>query len=134
METKREPGQSIWVETWTQLQAIRCVRLLKLGRYAEPQEVAIAQVSAVLKRATRQLLAIMESTEDEAAGVIYLELAFEEYVRDPWALTLVPPFPLSAFVNTTVLSRCWAAAEKTIATEAELLKHQAQAAAKLGAR
>lgn len=124
MEATKERAPSIWIEAWEQMQAIRCVRLLKLGRYAEPQEVAIAQVSAVLKRATRQLLAIMESTEDEAAGAIYLQLAWEEYVRDAWALTLTPAFPLSAFVNGTVLQRCWAAAEKTIATEAALLRHE----------
>lgn len=117
-------SKSIWVETWTQLQALRCVRLLKLGRYAEPEDVAIAQVAAVLKRATAQVLAMAESDDEEAAGVVLLELAWEEYLRNEWALTLTPAFPLSAFANSTILQRSWAAAEKRIAEEAELARFE----------
>jgi hypothetical protein len=124
MTTDRKP--TIWVETWTELQALRCVRLLRLGRYAEPEQQPIARVAAVLKHATGTLLAIAESNDGTEAGAVMLELAWEEYLRDEWALSLSPSFPLSAFSNSTVLQRCWAAAEKRIAEEASLLRLEAK--------
>lgn len=117
----KERKQSIWLETWTQMQALRVVRLLRLGKFAEPEELAIGHVSAVLQRASGQLLALAESRDGEEAGAVMLEMAWEEYLRNEWALSLTPAFPLSAFANVTVLQRAWLAAEKTIAEEAALL-------------
>lgn len=119
-----ERKQSVWIETWTELQALRCVRLLRMGRFAEPEVQPIAAMSAQLQRAAQTLLALAESDEGMDAAAVYLELAWVEFLRNEWAQSLTPAFPLHAFCNTTVLQKCWAAAEFRIAEEAELQRHE----------
>ena len=117
----KEKRQSVWLDTWTQLQALRVVRLQRLGKFAEPEDLGVGHFSAILQRIARQLLALAESREsDDESAAIMIEMAWEEYLRNEWAVTLTPAFPLSAFSNVTVLQRSWIAAEKTIAEEASL--------------
>ncbi len=109
-----------WVEVWTQLQALRCVRLLKMGKFAEPEAQPMPRVIGVLQRCAEQLLAIAESSDGIEAGADFVELAWEEYLRDEWGETLTPAYALSGFANATVLQRCWKKADETIEENAAL--------------
>lgn len=127
-----EKRQSSWLELWNQLQALRIVHLLKLGRYAEPEPMAIDRMSAQLKHAAETVLAIAQSTEGLDAGAVYLEMAWEEFIHPTgpvyeWALQLVPAFPLHAFANAAVLEKCWRAAERSISDDAEMRRMDARA-------
>ena len=115
-----------WVEVWTQLQALRCVRLLKMGKFAEPEAQPMPRVIGVLQRCAEQLLAIAESSDGIDAGADFVELAWEEYLRDPWGETLTPAYALAGFANATVLQRCWKAADESLADAATLRRMEAK--------
>ncbi len=78
------------------------------------------RVIGQLEHCARMLLAISESSDGIDAGADFVELAWEEYLRDPWGETLTPAYALSGFANATVLQRCWKAADETIAEAATL--------------
>jgi hypothetical protein len=126
-----EKRQSIWLETWNQLQALRIVHLVRLGRFAEVEQIDVARMSAQLKYAAHALLAMAQTQGTDEEAALMLEMAWEEFI-DPdgpvyeWASNLAPAFPLHAFANPTVLEKCWRAAEKTIADEAELRRLEAR--------
>lgn len=101
---------SIWQDVWADMQALREVRLEKLGRPSLREGRRPEEVNALLRNAMASLLALCEERWADGADA-YLLLAWEEYLRDEWASTLTPPFPLQAFLAPVVLERCWRAAE-----------------------
>lgn len=115
--TRTKPAA--WLEVWSSMQALRSVRLDKLGRATLPEEQPAARIIGVLGRCGDQLLAIAQE-RDGAAAAQLVEWAWEEYLRDEWGASLTPPFALSGFANVTMLSRCWQAAEVTLHEAAEV--------------
>ena len=105
-----------WMELWADMVSLRAVRLSKLGRAVIDEEQPAARVCATLARAAGMALALTEES-DATKGAPLVLAAWEEYLRDEWALSLTPPFALSGFVNTVMLSRMVRAAEQTFAAE-----------------
>lgn len=108
---------SIWQDVWADMQALREVRLERMGRPHLRETRAPQEVNALLRGAMASLLALTQERWTDGAEE-YLLLAWEEYLRDEWASTLTPPFPLQGFLSSVVIERCWRAAEATMHEEA----------------
>lgn len=112
-------ARSVWEELWADLQALRLVRLEREGLAALPEEQPVARLNSVLGDCASKICAIAGEADRRLAPAL-IELAWEEYLRNEWGRSLAPPFALSGFANVVMLSRCWAAAEETIAEQAQL--------------